>query len=436
MKNFILIAVCILSGIFPSSAGAADVQSRMDLINRTLDCMSDRSGQKGVDWNDVCFTQPAGDSEVSRVEIMDKSMDDVAREHEVMANEMLNTSIDVHDNRKPPQTVDEVYEEQQRENEAVKSLDDVVAEHQHQDEVSPVPAARVESHPAQASYRSEDIPAGRASGLFNQEPMTSRLASLRRDADQNQNTSEIGFEFNRFRYVEPVFDLVDKGNLYGFYVNFTARPSKHEAMFEEIIDMYRADFRFNYGLVDYSSAPSGTLDGNRDWTLEGRLLAGKDYVMSEDLRVTPYLGFGYRHLNDNSSKRATSVGHFGYERDSRYLYIPLGVELTFRACHGWMVSPSVEYDWLIQGKQTSHLSDVDPGLPDVRNKQRDGFGVRASLKFMKVADPVTLVLEPYIRYWHIEDSDEATVAGSTFIVTGLEPENKTTEYGVRIGAMF
>ena len=440
MKKIILIAVIAFAGM-NSPAGADTIRgdARMDIISRRLNCMSKHSTEQGVDWDDVCVTQKDHEGGLSKDEMVSKSMDEVIQEHQQLANEMLAAPFDESDGRQHPKTVDEAYEQHNRDNRSEKSLDDVIEEQQGADLQKKSPKESLQqtdfSKPVQYASVATGLTPDDAE-LSPQAPLSSKVSSLHRDFDKNQNTSEIGFEFNRYRYTEPVFNLVDKGNLYGLYTNFTARPAKKDGLYEDIIDMYRAEVRFNYGLVDYKSSGSGTIDGDHDWSLETRLLAGKDYMISNESRLTSYLGIGFRYLDDDSSGRATSTGALGYERESRYFYIPLGIELTTEIAQGWMVTPNLEYDLFIEGKQISRLSDVNSGFPDIRNKQRHGFGLRGSIKFIKPCNPMSFVFEPYIRYWHIQDSDETTTAGSVFIVTGLEPENKTVEYGVRLGAMF
>lgn len=435
MKTIIpsIIFVFLLNLNAVLSVEAYDDAGRMDVINRELDCFSDAASRGKVDWNDICVTSPAIEAILSdapsRDEIIDKSMEQVIKEHDLVAREMLEEPFDDDDTRHRSISVDEVYKEHNRDQRSEKNIDDVISS---------------QGSDIDKDFQNEEADEDLApkSRIFDQErsylhrSVDSSRGTLARDPDKSYNTSELGLEFNRYRYDEPVFDLVTQGNLFGLYVNYTARPAKGEALYDDIVDMYRAEVRFNYGLVDYKSAPSGELEDNQDWAVEARLLAGKDLMVTPDVRVTPYIGFGYRYLNDDSAGRATSTGAIGYERESRYYYIPMGVEFTTKISDSWMVSPALEYDYFIQGEQLSYLSDVSWVYPDLRNKQRQGLGFRGSLKFIQTGGAINFVFEPYIRYWHIEDSEEATVAGPIFIVTGLEPENNTLEYGVRMGAMF
>ncbi len=430
-----VISICAACSLFALSASAMDDDARLALIDRELSCVS-TNVKNGIDWNDVCATSSQRGT-LDKDRMVTKSMDQMIEEHSVIAQEMAQ------------QTHENMLKEHGEYADQAKSVDDVIAEQgiMEGDEGSTAPAnangviqddldSTQSDRPQYTQYARNNTGDGYEPVDFTPQGSLSSPAPSLNDRLENQNKAEVGFEYNRFRYVEPIFDLVDKGNLFGGYINYTARPAKSDSLYDDIADVYKVETRFNYGQVDYRSSGSGTLDGNHDFTLEGRILVGKDYAVMTDSRLTPYLGFGVRYLNDDSSGRATSTGALGYDRESRYFYIPIGVEFTTRLADGWLVAPNLEYDIFVNGTQTSHLSDVNAGFPDIKNKQRDGFGMRGSLKFIKQNKPINLVVEPYIRYWHIDDSDETTAAGPIFLVTGLEPENKTTEYGVKLGIEF
>ena len=142
-------------------------------------------------------------------------------------------------------------------------------------------------------------------------------------------------------------------------------------------------------------------------------MVGKALDVGEGVR--PYIGFGYRYLNDDTSD---SPG--GYERESNYYYIPVGIELKSKERP---ITLTLEFDYLIEGRQKSHLGDAVPGWPTVENKQDDGYGLRAVIRY--VDKDGRFFCEGFYRYWNIEDSD--------IEFGGLEPANKTSEVGFLIG---
>ena len=188
--------------------------------------------------------------------------------------------------------------------------------------------------------------------------------------------------------------------------------------------MFRTEARLAYGQVDYDGALlDGTpykIDGINDFVLEGRLLLGGDMLFGDTLN-TLYSGVGYRYLNDDPSSDPA-----GYERESNYLYVPLGYQFDSNHKTGWSFGFSAEFDVFIVGEQRSHLSDV--GGYDVDNRQNSGYGYRASVRFQHKIKDAIFTIEPFFRYWDIDDSEVEPA--------GYEPANETKEIGVQLFWMF
>lgn len=256
--------------------------------------------------------------------------------------------------------------------------------------------------------------------------------------------ARMGGEISWFEYEEPSF-MEEEGIFYGFFGGYTYRPHENNkiATLADVfsngnsINMFDVDVLFKWAEVDYTSVSTGSLDNIDDFLLEIRGVAGYDIPVGADSRITPFVGFGYRYLNDDSGGLRTTTGHFGYERESNYFYIPIGVEVGTELDNDWAVAASVEYDFFVHGKQESHLEDALLGLSTVKNDQNDGYGIRGSTRITKKLEKVNLFIEPYIRYWKVEDSDVAPITFSGVLVGfGQEPENKSVETGARVGFNF
>jgi hypothetical protein len=190
-----------------------------------------------------------------------------------------------------------------------------------------------------------------------------------------------------------------------------------------------------FGAVDYKN--SGTMDNVFDSCVEVRGMGGYDFNLSEGVYLTPYFGIGYRYLNDDSSGKSTSTGAAGYERESNYVYSPLGVECAFQMENNWSIGLATEYDIFWRGKQISHLEDANFSYSRVSNTQKKGYGLRGSLSLKKKAKKIDFVIEPFIRYWNIKKSNNSDVTYAGVIIGyGYEPKNNTTEYGVKLGLNF
>lgn len=247
---------------------------------------------------------------------------------------------------------------------------------------------------------------------------------------------QFGTELYRYSYKEPVFNLEIKGLQYGIFGAYIYRPSKGEALRSEGLNMYKLDARFAFGPVDYSSDPSGQLDDEDNYAFELRGIAGYDHLVNERFLLTGYGGFGFRYLNNDSGGQRSTTGAYGYERVSNYFYFPLGVEAVNQIAHGWKVAANLEWDIFLYGEQTSYLSDVNSGYPDLENNQGRGYGIRGSTRIVKEGKSANLFCEPFFRYWRIHDSEVTTAVGNVYAYSGLEPDNNTTEYGVKFGLQY
>lgn len=238
---------------------------------------------------------------------------------------------------------------------------------------------------------------------------------------------EIGPEVSYIEYEEPGL-MEQKGWMYGIVTSY----SYHNKY------MVKAEGRASFGEVDYSSPISGTLDNIEDYIIELRAVGGYDFPVSEVSFLTAYFGIGYRYLNDDMAGKVSSAGHLGYERESNYFYSPLGFKFIADLKAGWSLGVVTEYDIFWSGQQYSNLSDVDPGLNDVRNTQSSGYGLRGSVDLEKRFKTAAFAIEPFIRYWKINDSRHVglTYYGDPTGWEAYEPQNHSTEYGINLLVRF
>lgn len=261
---------------------------------------------------------------------------------------------------------------------------------------------------------------------------------------QGSGKFEFGTEISSFNYEEPNF-MEEEGVFWGFFGNYTYRSQENQQVSEwnevfgplSTINMFAIDARFMIGEVDYTSNGTGSLDGIEDYLFEIRGLMGYDIPVFEVSRITPFFGLAYRYLNDDSGGLRTTTGAAGYERESNYIYIPVGIEFFTPFDNGWSFTASVEYDFFVDGKQKSHLGDAVAGLNTVENDQKKGMGVRGSIKIKCESESFDFFVEPYVRYWDVDDSEISPITFSGVLVGfGLEPENNSLEAGARIGISF
>ena len=133
---------------------------------------------------------------------------------------------------------------------------------------------------------------------------------------------------------------------------------------------------YSLGNIDYSSAGTGTM---KKQYYKGRLeyyLSTSSKVVANDL--LPYIGLGYRDLLDDSGFKTSSTNHLGYDRLSKYYYLPIGAI--------WYISDSLslksQYNYFLEGKQISFLNEILPNIYTVNpeNTQRLGWGIDLTLR--------------------------------------------------------
>ncbi|MCA9408433.1 MAG: hypothetical protein KC733_07075, partial [Candidatus Omnitrophica bacterium] len=252
---------------------------------------------------------------------------------------------------------------------------------------------------------------------------------------------DFGTEISHITYEEPDV-MEEKGIMYGVFGVYTMREDANVKVqsFSDFFSNYvhnrmaRVDAKFSAGQVDYESNGTGTIDDIDDYMFEVRGVLGYDFMVGAESLITPYLGVGYRYLTDKLGGKISTTGHFGYDRETHYLYMPFGLDFLVPLRNSWKVVFNAEYDLFLDGTQESHLEDVSPSLNTLENNQDSGYGVRGSIKFLKTSEDINFFIEPFIRYWNIDESDTATIScGGTPCALGFEPKNESTEAGVKIG---
>jgi hypothetical protein len=200
--------------------------------------------------------------------------------------------------------------------------------------------------------------------------------------------------------------------------------------------------------LDFGSASPCSESGDQDWYVEGRVLAGKDWI-GRTWAWSPYSGLGIRHLSNGTT------GAPGYRTDE-YLYLPLGVTARTRVASHGVLSINVEFDPLLHGWQTTRGTELGGGsvpatttapaftingFTDVSFSQPTGWAFRTSAKYQVTR---RWSVEPFYIHWNVSASpaNDQTVTFTVNQVTAherigfLEPVNTTNEFGVKWGFRF
>ena len=185
-------------------------------------------------------------------------------------------------------------------------------------------------------------------------------AQAQTSAFPEKKAFEAGVDVSHLTYNEP--SVKTKGMMYGLAGSYTYHDNV----------MLKAELRAAYGGVEWDGT---TLAGTRvtasnslNLLGEVRGLGGYDFPVLTSSILTPYLGIGLRYVNNDVLPKP-------YERESYYLYSPIGAALMTNLGRGWSLGETAEYDYFWWGYQTSHPMDALPGLTnDIVVHQKNGYG--------------------------------------------------------------
>lgn len=231
---------------------------------------------------------------------------------------------------------------------------------------------------------------------------------------------DLGLQISDYQYEEPSLNVKLTGPKFGGDILLTGSLG-HDWF-------VTGDIRGAFGFSDYSG--SGTKNNNFEDLWDIRVLLGHDFIF-ETFSLTPIVGVGYRDFYSDD-RGTSSIGDQGYRRQNQLVYIPIGIEPRFRVLPDARIAPSIEYDYVVTGEQTSTLSDADVGFPNISNHQKSGYGIRGSLMW----EQQQWAAGPFFDYWSIQQSDTVCADGTVYGLCGFEPTNHTIEAGFQVRYHF
>lgn len=226
--------------------------------------------------------------------------------------------------------------------------------------------------------------------------------------------------YNHYR--EPSIDMELQGPELGLHLRVSQLPR---------LPRWQAEADVLGSLQRYDS-PSGRLKNVENLETRWRLLYQIWPQNDQGLFVGPAL-----HTLHNNLRGITDRGAAGYQRENLGVWLALQWRQTLSA-DGPLSSLSslsnlqVDAGRLLRARHNSYLSQANRNYPDIGNTQRKGFYVQAKLGFKAE----NLLLQPFVRYTHLDDSDVTTVAlrGSTLTgtLTGIEPASQRWQVGLQV----
>jgi hypothetical protein len=190
---------------------------------------------------------------------------------------------------------------------------------------------------------------------------------------------------------------------------------------------------YNNGSVNYSG--SGTASGIPQYYVNLKAALGHDFAFNSFV-LSPYIGIGYRYLNQAFGGVTTSSGALGYDRASTYNYIPIGVIHRIAVNDNKAkLETTLEYNYLLSGNQYSGLATVNPVFGNQNNAQNSGYGINLTILYKQDQ----WGFGPYYKYWNIAESQTNS---TNFVAAGVryngfyEPANTTNEFGLKLTYSF
>lgn len=240
----------------------------------------------------------------------------------------------------------------------------------------------------------------------------------------SQKEFQFGVYSSSIKYEEPGA-MSEEGTLFGFLGRLSSHRTNSTVLF---------DLAYATGDMDYTG--SGVINGVPDKMFEVRAMRGKD-LFTTNYRVTPYIGFGYRNLNDNGYGLVSSTNAIFYEREQVYWYAPIGIEFKEMGMSGsWRLGGRFEYDYFLQGINHTYAGYI-AGANDSTFHQNSGSGFRICLNVEKMlSSGVGIIVEPFYKYWHIQDSDYDYYVSNGELHGAWEPDNNSKELGVALLLSF
>lgn len=274
-------------------------------------------------------------------------------------------------------------------------------------------------------------------------------------AEERKHIFEVGYETSDYTYREP--DLMSlKAKKHGVSVVYTRNSALSSDVNDDDPTFASLEYRYMKGRADYNGGfrvydpMTDTItdypysEKQKDYYMEAALKFGRYYKLVDSLKLWPYIGIAWRSLRNSEDKVvefAPSMFGWTYQRTSTYVYMPIGGRLTMDMGSHIRLTLGGEIDWLIRGNQNSHIRGGN--FDSLSNRQEKGYGVRVNAKLETEIWKLGAFIEPFWRYWKIQNSKPVTVyevdgsgnpTGNT--MDFWEPKNYTREYGIRVGITF
>ena len=203
----------------------------------------------------------------------------------------------------------------------------------------------------------------------------------------------------------------------------------------------KIDVHAQWGKAKYSATVSkgasenvkGTLRNARTNMVDTRLVFGKSFHVCEDVRLSPFIGVGYKTFNRanlagrylDSDPSISGIMHYsGTDFRTHHIYLPIGATVLKALDDTWHLSATGEVDILLNGNVSQKTDTSYSG----RIPQRRGFGLKTEMAVIRQMGHMSLSFGPYLNYWTVQKREKDN--------SYVDPMNRSLETGLRIKFSF
>ncbi len=231
--------------------------------------------------------------------------------------------------------------------------------------------------------------------------------------------------------VEPPRKSTERNAIPGLFL-------RHSMDFDQKFELENR-FELNFGRTFYDGSTQDGAPAEGDTTNQMFVweILGKYPVSSI---VKPYLGFGLRYWNRDSSG---SEG--GYGEKYYILYVPMGVSINAVEKESFSLGVDLSLLWTIGGRISFFLSDADPSLQDTAGSLGMGLGFRAEFPAkIPLSAQWKMRFIPFLQLLSIGEGGQELLrdsSGRPVVQDGSnvlihEPASQTWLFGIMIGPQW
>ncbi len=264
-----------------------------------------------------------------------------------------------------------------------------------------------------------------AGPAFAQQTGTSIIKQFAEESKTNDLTFHANLSMSTYEYKEPGLMKVS-GTMIGLQGAGLYRPQDDGLFLSAGIDYFFGSPTYDGSLMD--GRPESHSTSDYFYTIQAS--GGYTIPVTPEALLDVSGGLARRYLNDKGDGRGS------YEREQSYIYLPIILQGRYAISSDMSAAVGFERDVFIRGRNTTHLSDVAEGAPDLHFSQSSGSGLKLFAAFNGTINTLPVRFEVYHRTWNVDQSDMVAFNAGDRVLYFVEPKNETSQTGASAGIRF